>query len=222
MESFKRLYRFLDASSAIKTIERKMFRVGRITEFNDPFEWRIGLSNYIENAEFIARSAQESMIHSMNSKFGVICFSDIASQSILWSLYADHHRGIALAIDHNMDDKLHRMIYSNNRPTLNLSLFSKNDSDEHAKEVVTKMLSHKSSGWSFEREYRVFADLANCHVSDGHYFLPIPDNFLKKVILGFRCPVDEIYIKRCLQLANLDEVEVVKAKDDMQSYNIIY
>jgi hypothetical protein len=37
------LYRYLDAAAALKTIETWSFKVGRIRNFNDHFEWRAGL-----------------------------------------------------------------------------------------------------------------------------------------------------------------------------------
>jgi hypothetical protein len=36
------LYRFLDSHGALKTLEAGRFRVGLVSNFNDPFEWRLG------------------------------------------------------------------------------------------------------------------------------------------------------------------------------------
>jgi len=215
-----RLYRFLSATSALKTIERKTFRVGRVSEFNDPFEWKLGITNIVPQGEAIARTAQDLVLRSMNAQFGVICFSDTPEDPVLWSHYADHHRGMALVVDHWVTDQLYKVVYSDERPTLDLNHLSSPDHQAYVSGVLKRLLAHKSKGWSYEREYRVFADLATCSVSDGSYFLPIPSNFLMKVILGFRCEIDEAYVRRSLDVVGFNDVEVVRAKDDNESYKI--
>jgi hypothetical protein len=215
-----RLFRFLSATAAIRTIEKKAFRVGRIAEFNDPFEWRLGFKNYVLEAELFVRSAHEEALRYLNSQFGVICFCDTLEDPVLWSHYADHHRGIVLEVDHWKNDQLHAITYTHERPTVDVALLGRPERDSHLLVEVKKMLARKSPGWSYEREYRVFADLATCSVADGNYFLPIPSDFLKRVILGFKCPIDDVYLRRCLDLAGFPEVEVARAFDDNRTYKI--
>jgi hypothetical protein len=38
------IYRFLDSHAALKTLEAGKFRVGLLSKFNDPFEWRLGFT----------------------------------------------------------------------------------------------------------------------------------------------------------------------------------
>jgi len=58
------LYRYLDAAAALMTIESGGFRVGRIRDFNDQFEWRVGIEpeKIIPNGErFVRAIIQESI-----------------------------------------------------------------------------------------------------------------------------------------------------------------
>jgi hypothetical protein len=215
-----RLFRFLSATAAIRTIEKKAFRVGRIAEFNDPFEWRVGFKNYVPEAERFVRSAQEEALRYLNSQFGIICFCDTLEDPVLWSHYADHHRGIVLEVDHWKNEQLHPVTYTDERPTIDVALLGGSERDAHLLAELKKMLARKSPGWSYEREYRVFAGLASCVVADGSYFLPIPTDFLKRVILGFKCLIDDVYLRRCLDLAGFPEVEVARAFDDNRTYKI--
>jgi hypothetical protein len=48
----------------------------------------------------------------------------------------------------------------------------------------------------------------------------IPDNFLKRVILGFQCPLEELYVKRALEKSGLGSTEVVRAKRCLETYAI--
>ena len=165
---------------------------------------------------------QESLLKRMNDQMGVICFSDTAEHPVLWSQYADHHRGIVLVVDHDKSDQLFRVNYSNNRPTIDRNRLHLPDSDSYQREVLHRMLTTKSRGWEFEHEYRVIAGLSTCQVSDGHYFMPISSDFFKKVILGFRCSIDESYMRSSLDAAGFADVEVTRAHDDNQTYKIHY
>jgi hypothetical protein len=47
------LYRYLDAEAALKSIETRSFKVGRLKDFNDPFEWRPGITGIIPEGEMV-------------------------------------------------------------------------------------------------------------------------------------------------------------------------
>src|SRR6266481_718825 len=70
--------------------------------------------------------------------------------------------------------------------------------DGYLRPLVIKLIKQKSPGWSYEREYRVFIDLPSCEISRGNYFRPIPDDYLKRVILGFKCPLETSYVMQSL------------------------
>ena len=82
------------------------------------------------------------------------------------------------------------------------------------------MIFQKSTGWRYEREYRVYVDLEKCEVAAGHYFRPIPNDFLKRVILGYQCSLEEKYVRKLLRQAGLNDVEVSRAKMATESYLI--
>src|SRR5262245_30837871 len=92
------LYRFLSAEAALKTLERVAFKVSRLNELNDPFEWRLGVTGILPEGEKIAEACVKQIVDHLNSWFGIICFSDTSSEPVLWSHYADKHRGIALEV----------------------------------------------------------------------------------------------------------------------------
>lgn len=170
------LYRYLDSDAALKTIEQGAFRVGRPGNFNDPFEWRFGMTGIDENS---ANQIIDGFASDVNSDTqGILCFSDTISDPVLWSLYADKHRGVAFEVKHSWpEDHLHKMNYMPERPVLDVNRLRKYRDDKALNEYLVSLLrclmTRKSLGWSFEREYRVFIDLKNskyCRFSDGHYY----------------------------------------------------
>ena len=82
------------------------------------------------------------------------------------------------------------------------------------------MIFQKASSWSYEREYRVHIDLNECEISGGQYFRDIPNDFLKRVILGYRCTLEELYVRKALNHVGLKDTQVVRAKMDQHTYKI--
>jgi hypothetical protein len=78
--------------------------------------------------------------------------------------------------------------------------------------ILRTALGRKSLTWSYEREYRAHIDLPKCDEDGRHLFTFIPENFLKRVILGMRCetPVEEV--EQALQAGEFKNIPVVRAR----------
>ncbi len=216
------LYRYLDANAALKSIEARRFKVGRVKNFNDPFEWRMGFTGIALGKETQADACCDHIRDGLDFKFGVICFSDTVAEPVLWSHYADKHRGVAFEVEClNEPEKLVKIQYSNDRPVIDPNRFNDADSGEgYMRRKVELMICQKSAGWAYEREYRQWIDLARCETEGELYFLRIPDDFLMRVILGFVCPLEEGYIQKALEKVGLKNAKVVRARRDQETYRI--
>lgn len=216
------LYRYMGAESAIKTIERRKLRVGRIKEFNDPFEWKMGIEGIVPEGEDFAEFWMESFVDDRNGKYGIICFSDILDDPVLWAHYADSHCGVAFEFDHLIDpETLHKVQYSDKRPVMDANRLHRPDElNEYLLPLLKQMIFQKASSWSYESEYRVHIDLNECEISGGQYFRDIPNDFLKRVILGYRCTLEELYVRKALDHVGLKDTQVVRAKMDQHTYKI--
>ncbi len=219
-----RLYRFMGLKNALKSIEERRFRVGRLLELNDPFEWRFGVMGIVSDKEIFVNPLIKSFLEEIHSERGILCFSETAEDSVLWSHYADGHRGVAFEVDHFLDpDRVGKVKYSNKLPLVDVKrLHQKEGVNEYLEELLKVLPLRKARGWEYEKEYRVYIDISKCETSGGHYFLEIPENFLTRVILGVRCEIDENYVRRALKNAGLKDTEVVRAKMDKYSYSIKY
>lgn len=88
------------------------------------------------------------------SKVGVTCFSKNNSNLLMWSHYADSHRGICLEFDTNLEpfSKSFEVIYDSNIPVIESDLLFE---EEHTFESFKKLLSFKSKDWEHEEELRL-------------------------------------------------------------------
>ena len=223
------LYRYLDAGAGLKTIESRLLRISRLRDLNDPFDSRMGIINVIPGKEDLAHKWLDSILERQNTMFGCLCFSDTFKESVLWSHYADKHRGIVLEVRFDYDPiGIIQMRYPPERPTIDASIYTELSNDDVALNKymlprIELMIRQKSPGWAYEREYRVAFDLQKNQdlvLSDGHYFERIPDNFLIRVILGWKCPLEESYVAKALAASGLGSTKVVRAKMSLDTYAV--
>jgi hypothetical protein len=213
-----RLFRYLDSTGALLTIEHKALRVSRLHELNDPFEWRIGATDLEEGAEQLGEAVTEASLRDMSSTVGVICYSAVPDEPVLWSHYADRHRGMVLEIEAPDDPSVTVQVrYTDERPHIEAArIFD----EAHVRPAVEKLIRQKSKGWSYEQEYRQYVLLAGCDARAGHYYQKLEQGALKRVIVGWRSNSDIQYIQRALVLAGLSTVCVVQASIRNDTYKV--
>lgn len=226
------IYRFLDCNAALKTLKAGKFRVGLLSKFNDPFEWRLGFTG-ITTPEQQKTADKLSSEHQpwLETWMGIMCFSDSVSDPVLWSLYAEKHRGVAFEVKYDWNAKeehLFKMTYTNQRPVLDFRELRKHrniqEREEYLKSLLEGLRKQKSLGFSFERECRLAIDLRNektCEFKDGDYYWKLPSDLLKRVILGFRCPLEEGSVQELLNKNGFLNTKVVRAKMCSETYSII-
>lgn len=127
------------------------------------------------------------------AKIAVFCTSALPDSTLMWSHYADCHRGVVLGIDmkqasQQWADDLLEVQYSGTRVDMNLKWLP--GSDEHRK-FAEEIVKVKSLAWRCEEEYRLLFKidtLRRKQLKNGSmaYFSPIPPAAIREVILGCR------------------------------------
>jgi len=223
------LYRYLDAAAALKTIEFRSFRISKIKELNDPFERRLGFNGYAPEREAELTAWSEAVLERQNKKYGVICYSATSKDPILWSHYADKHSGVAFEIRRRKDEMLKEIKYLPTRSTIDINEYNRlrNSSDklrEYLKPIAASLTEKKSPSWQYEQEYRDTFSLKNPSLFDlreGYFHIKIPENFLMRVILGWRCRLEEKDVESKLKQVGLNSTKVVRAKLSQGTYEVV-
>jgi len=216
-----RLYRYLSASWALKTIETGELRVSRLAALNDPFEFRPALP--FINPLYDHKTVDEYLgffLKEFGPEWGIICFSENISDPVIWSHYADSHSGIALGFDILQDDCLWPMFYPEERPTIDVGNFPTMTGGE-AKNMVRRILSAKAPSWEYEKEQRVFVDLASARFDGVNHFHRIPTNCLKHVVLGINCTVTDEEVVSKLKIGRLEGVSVLRARRCLTRFKVL-
>jgi len=214
----------MPADAAIKTIEAHRFRVGRILELNDPFEYSFGFERFPPAEIKNALVEREELRRHLNELYGVVCFSKEHRDSVIWSHYADCHRGVALEVGCTLEDfekELIGIVYSKKRICVPLDCYKFREQNESGlRRIFKKMIRRKAWNWRYEHEYRGVVALRECDTKSGMYLWKIPENFIKRVIIGIRSPFSIAYFRRALDLSGFKSVAVVKAQESLNSYAV--
>ncbi|HEU6449102.1 MAG TPA: DUF2971 domain-containing protein [Verrucomicrobiae bacterium] len=227
------IYRYLDSDAALKTLVSGAFKVGRISKFNDPFEWRFGAFNPRPDDHKKIERLLQLLHRQLEPRIGIICFSKVINDPVLWSLYADKHQGVAFELEHEWrDSDILHMAYSDNRPQVDLRRIEEigrantwdTEFEDYIRPTANIFWQQKSSNWSFEKESRLTVDLTNpkhCFESNGSHYWPIPKIFLKRIILAFQCPLEELHVEKLLKMNGFEAAKVVRARICSQTYTIL-
>lgn len=138
----------------------------------------------------LSRSAADTHANS----FRIYCLTPCPQNILMWSHYANNHRGVCLEFDtkNALFGGAWEVQYSQYFPKFQFL-------DVHESDPMLALL-HKSIVWKYEQEFRVVAHTQNgkAEYGDSHLciknnnFLRIPDNSLKSIIVGCQADYDEI------------------------------
>lgn len=171
-------------------IEHRRIRVSRFRDLNDPFELLA-----VNNEEMKFRRGLRSWRDKFDKAYGLLCFSRDWHNPVLWSHYADKHRGVCLGFDLS-EALIRRVSYVSKRIPLR---FENGDTARGLdKDFVQRLLLTKYEHWRYEDEARILVKLSSkLPRENGSYFFPFSRKLvLRDVILG---PLSELSIDRVRQ-----------------------
>lgn len=199
-----RVYHFLPAIHALDDIRRKRIKISEIDQLNDPFElWCVSQED--RQLRFALRGYKKEMA----KRFGMICFCKHWHNPLLWSHYADKHRGMCLGFD--VDDRgLKEVNYVDKRADLKIP---------PTKETADELLFTKYRDWHYEEELRNWFKLDERE--DGYYFYPFDDFVqLREVIAGPLCTTPKEEIDDALKTYS-DTIAIVKARLAFRTFRVV-
>lgn len=211
-------YHFLSTRDAITDLERKMIKVSRIMNLNDLFELTPDLLIGKYKRKQVARLRSQ-----IAKTQGMICFSGDWQEPLLWGLYADRNRGIALGFEF-MTEK-HTPV-----PVKYLKERERNPFGDRevisTDEYISALGYKKHDNWAYEKEYRFFVELDKCINIEGDYFLPFGDDLLlRSVIFGPRHPYKNkssyrVSASHLVQLVKSFRADILVTRPQWKGYKI--
>lgn len=209
-----RLFHLLPANWALEDLTKKRLKISFLEDLNDPFEF---LS--LDTTDSVLHYALVETKKDLAQQNGLLCFSRGWSNPVLWSHYADKHKGIALGFEVpevGGEPPGIPVTYVNSR--LNHSL---REAQAWNPQDMLKLLATKFEHWRYEDEIRIYASIAEKDKESGLAFVPFAENLiLTDVVLGVRCGVERTQIKEMVRDL-VPVVRIVQARLDSRSFSVV-
>ncbi|MEN9702141.1 MAG: hypothetical protein RIR55_1483 [Bacteroidota bacterium] len=182
-------------------------------DFNDPFEFRMTDISYLDSKgelSYLDESGMKARCHYEQNinKIGVISYSSIENNTLMFSHYADQHKGFCLEFDVPKENLIgmKKIRYQDNFKTINYPL----DRDLLKRELIT-ICTTKSKVWEYEQEYRQL-------FTDKHFHAEYPGQ-LTGIIFGCKTSKDDIELVLSV-IKQLDGLEISKAFIQKNTFNL--
>jgi hypothetical protein len=188
-------------------LRHRRLKIARLDDLNEPFDlWAIA------QPDRRLRKALRDTKEQMASRFGMLCFSLTWQNPLLWSHYADRHRGLALGFDID-SAQMKEINYVEERPTISPVI---------GVATVYDLLYTKYVDWKYEKEARVFTSLEEIDRTSGLYFANFGTQcVLKEVIVGALSEVTGTELRQVIGTTDADQVALTKGRLAFNSFRIV-
>lgn len=203
-----RVFHFVKAKYALAALERGRLKVARLDELDDPFElFCADLRDPLLRRGFQQHKAR------CEKSFGYLCFTRRWQNLMLWSMYADRHRGAALEIE-LPDEVVIPVQYRNARVPFDVAEII--SSGGFTQKHVDIIAATKSKHWSYQEEVRAAVSFAGETPENGHYFADVD---IRGIVIGALSKISARQIRAALPQGK--SVTVTQARLAFGSYNIV-
>lgn len=211
---YRRLYHLSKEHHALSNLRKERLKVTRISEANDPFE--LMSLNFRDKR---IRSAVTEYRTALNNEHGLLCFSEDWTSPLLWSMYADNHRGICLGFDVS-EEFVEKITYEDQR--IRAELNDETGDPFTLPENLQQKLHHtKCSEWSHEQERRRFFKLNDAILDGELYFWPWGNEVrLAEVILGHHCQTELLPLRAEIKHRHL-HAHIFSARLAWQHFKVV-
>jgi Protein of unknown function (DUF2971) len=207
------VFHFLNAKYGLEAIEKRRLKISQFVSLNDPFEF-LGVTL----ADSSLRHAMTTTIEQLNKNRGLLCFSSKWTNPVMWSHYADHHKGVCLGLE-LPDESLAKVAYIRSR--FSAAPILSNFAEQEKVDFMLRLFSSKYLHWQYENEYRAFVDLDTPDPGSGLYFSYFSNAVrLRQVIVGASSIISRAQVHEALG-SDLRSIECFKARLAYRSFNVV-
>lgn len=147
------------------------------------------LANHFINNPLYLRGSIQQYANGLASSIGVSCFSQKEDNLLMWSHYADKHKGVCLKFDMYKDQDFFtipvKVDYPKKYPQFDYFILRKTEYD-----LVQFLVGTKSDDWSYENEIRIVKPKSQFENNRGK--IPFKKDSVVEVIFGYKCSAENV------------------------------
>jgi hypothetical protein len=209
-------YRAVDANALAMLASDKLY-LSRLDAFNDPFEV-LSLDSTLQTALTrdghgpFAVSRDTSKTATAAERLRVCSLTEESQDLLMWGHYANRHRGFCIRFEMENEPALAELMFPiHYSPTLT----NADELDVNSIEDAIQNSLAKSSNWSYEREWRIVAELPVDAASNSELFATYRPEALTAIIFGVRTPeLHKALIRRVLAGRRIEYLQAEKQSHD--------
>lgn len=235
-ENYIKVYELMmqEKNRILESIKNKVYYEGTIENI-------LGLTKHIDfssnDEEKRIKEKFEECIKNIKNHVLVSCFSERNDSILMWSHYADSHRGVCIEFETPVDECFKKVKYQEERPVLKIynilldiilnDLENKNDDCFQYKNYFSNFLVSfytKSIDWSYEKEIRyvnyIDGKYNNIYLDSqsGKYVIDLKPI---KIYIGSKADPNGDELNRLIKIAKKKGIRVSLMKEDSESFSII-
>ncbi|UOQ51036.1 DUF2971 domain-containing protein [Hymenobacter cellulosivorans] len=183
------------------------------SKFNDPYDCSLDTITFSVKKQTNYRKNKEKEFKERYTTLGVCCFSRKNTSILMWSHYANCHKGFCL--EYRIENKKSvirpfDVNYTDHYVTMDFS--------REPKESIFNMILTKHRQWEYEEEVRYFT--GGFRTNDERKY-PLQRNVLEAVYLGINCEAETINTIRLILKEHYNSsIKVYQAKKCKGSFEI--
>ena len=233
--------KFTNDSDAINTFEKGLPEVLKVGYQQLPKEVRkkVSFEDYLREAKKLVPNAKREFLSMLDQaapkvrdmltlgfheKIGILSLTETPINILMWSHYADSHKGFVIGLDttHPYFDQrksdsdefhyLRKVEYRKERPTLTMVELD-----------GTEVLLVKGSQWEHEKEWRIIKPLYEGKKKESDsdvYLFDFPSDIVREIILGCKMPGKKKDELVSLVRSRFDKVQIYEARLDVKSNSL--
>jgi hypothetical protein len=245
--NFMLVYKYLNTDVGKRVLSKFSIRFTQPAALNDPFEalWlfdedlrnetikttklffklKFGRDMNDDELEELPAKIDETLLNVpkfFSEEIGFLSLSKEKNISLMWSHYADEHRGIVIGFDSDIFPKdLHDVSYTYIRPT-----YIQPEIEGTGWKQLLTLLTTKSEHWSYEKEVRSFSRLENAAsvpMKIRNYdvcLFSFPPESIKEVIFGWHTPLNERQEIQELAADKYPHAKLFEAKSSSSNFDL--
>lgn len=161
-----------------------------------------------------------SSCHEVNRELGVLCLSEVPDDILMWSHYADGHRGVVLQFDKSILESAFGACSCKQVDCKNNILTLREINGANPDELVRLLLLKKANRWEYEKEWRIIIDpslnklIPNCRIDR------FPKDALTGVIFGAEMAPEDQYTVHMWLKDGSHQAQIYKAMRETGSYSL--
>jgi len=169
-----------------------------------------------ENKISFRNSEFKKMFDEIKRTIWVTCFSVCPNDFLMWSHYAESHKGFCIGFDPNYfylkyNQKIFKVTYDK---------FKQYDFFENSQKAIQKWVTMKGPIWKDEHEYRLFFPKTKSNFINENGLLHFNENLIKSVSIGCKNNCKDELFKKSLERLGYENVDFIKYKLMEDSFNI--